>query len=151
MFCQNCGKEYPQTEAVCPDCGMPRGEGSGYCPRCGVKATGDSVYCTNCGAPLDASRTTASAPQYAGAQPTAAPPMSQPVRKSKLAAVLLAFFLGGLGIHNFYLGYTGKALGQLALGLLSCGFISWIWAVIEAIMILCGSIATDGNGVPLGD
>ena len=30
--------------------------------------------------------------------------------KSKMAAGLLGIFLGGLGIHNFYLGYTGKAL-----------------------------------------
>lgn len=27
--------------------------------------------------------------------------------KSKLAAALLAIFLGGLGIHKFYLGKTG--------------------------------------------
>ena len=30
-----------------------------------------------------------------------------------MAAGILALFLGTLGIHNFYLGYTGKALFQL--------------------------------------
>lgn len=30
--------------------------------------------------------------------------------KSKVAAGLLAIFLGGLGIHKFYLGYTGPGL-----------------------------------------
>ena len=33
--------------------------------------------------------------------------------KSKMAAGLLGIFLGGLGIHNFYLGYTKKAVAQL--------------------------------------
>jgi len=28
--------------------------------------------------------------------------------KSKTIAAILAFFLGGLGIHRFYLGQTGK-------------------------------------------
>lgn len=35
--------------------------------------------------------------------------------KSKTAAALLAFFLGTLGVHNFYLGYIGKAIAQLSI------------------------------------
>ncbi|WP_420703035.1 TM2 domain-containing protein [Corynebacterium striatum] len=34
-------------------------------------------------------------------------------QKSWVAAWLLAFFFGYLGAHNFYLGNTGRALGQL--------------------------------------
>lgn len=34
--------------------------------------------------------------------------------KSKIGAGLLGIFLGSLGVHNFYLGYIGKAIGQLA-------------------------------------
>ena len=33
-----------------------------------------------------------------------------PGSKNKLVAGLLAIFLGGFGIHKFYLGYTGPAL-----------------------------------------
>ena len=33
-------------------------------------------------------------------------------QKSKIVAGLLGLFLGGLGVHNFYLGYTGKAVGS---------------------------------------
>jgi len=33
---------------------------------------------------------------------------NNPQNKSKLAAGLLAIFLGTLGVHNFYLGYTKK-------------------------------------------
>lgn len=32
---------------------------------------------------------------------------------------MLWFFLGGLGAHRFYLGRTGSAIAQLALGLLA--------------------------------
>ncbi len=36
-----------------------------------------------------------------------------PGSKDKIAAGLLAIFLGGLGIHKFYLGYTGPGLVYL--------------------------------------
>lgn len=74
--------------------------------------------------------------------------------KSKLAAGLFGIFLGGLGVHNFYLGYTGKAVAQLLLSLLSCGLLSWvssIWGLIEGILIISGSIDKDGQGNPLRD
>lgn len=35
------------------------------------------------------------------------------MKKSRLIYILLALFLGGLGIHNFYAGYTKKAIIQL--------------------------------------
>ena len=75
-------------------------------------------------------------------------------QKSKIAAGLLGIFLGSFGVHNFYLGYTGKAIAQLLITLLTCGFgafVSSIWGLIEGILILTGSINVDGNGVPLKD
>lgn len=75
-------------------------------------------------------------------------------QKSKVAAGLLGIFLGALGVHNFYLGYTGKAVVQLLMTLLSCGtlgIISEIWGLIEGIQILTGSINTDAKGIPLKD
>ena len=72
--------------------------------------------------------------------------------KSKVAAGLLGIFLGAFGVHNFYLGFTGKAVAQLLLTILSCGalsFVSAIWGLIEGIMVLTGSIKTDGKGLPL--
>lgn len=81
--------------------------------------------------------------------------------KSKLAAGLLGIFLGWLGIHRFYLGYNNIAIAQLAVGLIgfftvwfTCGLIllaAWIWGLIDGIMILTGSIATDAQGKPLRD
>ena len=70
-------------------------------------------------------------------------------RKSKATAALLAFFLGGFGAHNFYLGHTGKAIAQLILTLTLFGaIISGIWAFVEFILILCGNV-TDAKGVGL--
>lgn len=61
--------------------------------------------------------------------------------KSQLAAVLLCFFLGGLGIHRFYLGYTWQGVVQL-LTAGGCG----IWALIDFIRILVGDLGPkDGS------
>ena len=87
---------------------------------------------------------------------------SNPNAKSKMAAGLLGIFLGQFGVHNFYLGYTGKAVAQLLLtifGYILAIFIigifmvaaAGIWGLVEGIMILSGSINTDANGVPLKD
>ena len=75
--------------------------------------------------------------------------------KSYIAAALLAFFLGAFGAHNFYLGYTRKAVIQLAMGLMTIftlglsGIAVGIWAFVEFILLLTGSISTDGDGRPL--
>ena len=78
-------------------------------------------------------------------------------QKSKIAAGLLGILLGCFGVHNFYLGYTGKAVAQLLLtliGWIACGLgpaAAAIWGLVEGIMILTGSIKTDGRNVPLSD
>jgi TM2 domain-containing membrane protein YozV len=55
--------------------------------------------------------------------------------KSQLVALLLCFFLGGIGIHRFYLGYTWQGVVQL-LTLGGCG----IWALIDFIRIIIGDL-----------
>ncbi len=81
-------------------------------------------------------------------------------QKSKIVAGLLGLFLGGLGVHNFYLGYTGKAVAQLLLTLIGWiiligPIISGIWALIESVLILCSSYGSnwhrDGHGQELQD
>jgi TM2 domain-containing membrane protein YozV len=60
----------------------------------------------------------------------------QPVsEKSRLAAALLAFFLGGLGIHRFYVGKVGTGIAII----LTLGGFFGIWPLIDFIMILIGS------------
>lgn len=55
--------------------------------------------------------------------------------KSQIVAAVLCFFLGGLGIHRFYLGYTWQGVVQLLTGG-GCG----IWALIDFIRILTGDL-----------
>ena len=86
-------------------------------------------------------------------------------QKSKVAAGLLGIFLGQFGVHNFYLGNTGKAVGQLVgtivgymlliviIGIFIIAGIS-IWALIEGILILSAQPGSypwgvDARGVPL--
>ena len=103
--------------------------------------------------------------QYQGQQQyTGAPYQGQqfggaPVnQKSKIVAGILGILLGGLGIHNFYLGFTKKALIQLLITVLSVGFLSWvsaIWGLIEGVLILISKPGEqwhrDAMGVELTD
>lgn len=63
--------------------------------------------------------------------------------KEWLVTVLISFFLGGLGIDRFYLGYTGLGVAKL----LTCGGLG-IWALIDFILILMRKV-TDAQGRPL--
>ena len=55
--------------------------------------------------------------------------------KSKLTAILLCFFLGSLGIHRFYLGYTLIGVIQL----LTFGEFL-IWVIVDLIRLIIGSL-----------
>jgi hypothetical protein len=59
----------------------------------------------------------------------------QPVSdKSRLAAALLCWFVGVLGVHRFYVGKIGTGVAML----LTCGGLG-VWALIDLIVILLGS------------
>ena len=136
MFCKNCGNSMDPNAAICVKCGCAVGTGTSYCPKCGQATVPGAAACTNCGVALTAAVSGES--------------------KSKLIAGLLGIFLGSLGIHNFYLGFTKKAVAQLLLCLLgSCLVVgpmaAGIWGLIEGIMILCGKVEKDAKGVPLKD
>lgn len=63
--------------------------------------------------------------------------------KSAVTALILVLFLGGLGIHRFYVGKTGSGLGMLfTLGGLG------VWSLIDLIMIATGKF-TDISGAEL--
>ena len=114
----------------CTNCGAEIKEGVAFCPKCGTKV----------GAKKPAEGTVVNGV------------VVQP--KSKMAAGLLGIFLGYFGVHNFYLGYNGKAIAQLLITVLSCFIlapVSWIWGLVEGICILTGSINVDAEGNPLGE
>lgn len=61
--------------------------------------------------------------------------------KSQLIALLLCIFLGGIGIHRFYLGYTWQGIVQL-LTFGGCG----VWALIDLVRIIMGTLGPkDGD------
>ena len=130
-----------------------------FCPYCGTEIQEGASFCTNCGAKVagntaDPFVDPLAQNKDAGDQTGSFAPAEVYSDKSKIGAGLLGIFLGGFGVHNFYLGYTGKAIAQLLLSLLSCGglsFVSGIWGLVEGIMILTGSIETDAQGKKLKD
>ena len=128
MYCKNCGQQIDNNAAVCIHCGVAVGNGANFCPNCGNSTMPGAAVCTKCGYSI----------------------MPQTGDKSRLTAGLLGIFLGGIGIHNFYLGFTGKAIAQIAVSIVTFG-VGSLCGFIEGILILCGSINKDANGKPLRD
>ena len=85
-----------------------------YCVGCGKQLHVSALACPGCGAPQR------SASGAVG-------------RKSRVTAALLAFFLGGLGVHKFYLGRAGWGILYL---LFFWTFIPAVIAFIEFIIYL---------------
>ena len=107
-----------------------------YCSNCGKELDANIIFCSECGNKINSNNNQL---------------------KSKIAAGLLGIFLGSIGVHNFYLGYTSRGITQLLLTLLgwvACGLgpiIAGVWGLIEGILILTGSINEDANGNRLQD
>lgn len=70
------------------------------CPACGAQVAEQERTCPQCGAPL---------------------PTSTMDQKSKTTAAILALFLGGLGIHYFYLGKSKAGIICIAVVFLTFG------------------------------
>ena len=93
-------------EKFCSDCGSVIKTKAEICPKCGVRQM--------------------AAPSSIDLAATA------PNGKSKLAAALFALFLGGIGIHKFYLVQVGWGIAYL---LFCWTFIPAIVAFVEAILL----------------
>lgn len=116
MYCQNCGHEMPENVIVCPDCGAKQA-GKKFCQHCGKVIDEECVVCPQCGKQVkelqqqkqepqqviinntnnNSSNAVASAHAYANSG-------GHGRMLNKWVAVLLCFFLGGIGAHKFYEG-----------------------------------------------
>ncbi len=92
----------------------------------------NGVYCRDCAAII--SPTAPTCPHCGGRQMAVSGLGAvSPSGKSRIAAALFAFFLGGLGVHKFYLGRTGQGIVYLVF---FWSFIPAIIAFIEGIVYL---------------
>ena len=130
MFCKYCGKEIENGKEVCDEC-----------------ASRQTNVVTESTSPIK-DNTVNSSNNTANTTVNNATNNSVN-QKSKVAAGLFGIFLGSFGVHNFYLGFTGKAVAQLLITILSCGIlspVSAIWGLIEGILLLAGETSKDAYG-----
>ncbi len=117
MYCRNCGNQGNSGAVACTNCGLPPLLEKKFCPECGAKTHAQQVMCPKCGMSI---------PKTGNSQ-----------SDKKMAAGLLAIFLGGLGIHKFYLGYRKEGITTLIIffvgGLCTCGVASGIIHTISFI------------------
>lgn len=83
------------------------------------------MYCINCGKEID---------EKAAACPSCGVSPYLSSEKDKTAAGLLAIFLGFLGIHKFYLGYTGSGLVYLLTNTVGL-MVTWIVLFLPNIVL----------------
>ena len=138
MYCKNCGVQINDNQVVCVSCGCAVGTGFNFCANCGAQLPPNAVACMSCG--VAANFGVPNQNRAGGFMP--AEDAWVPAGKEKIVAILLAFFLGGFGVHNFYLGETKKGI----LRLLTCWFgLGGILAFIDFIKMLIGSYTVDPN------
>jgi len=122
---------------ICPQCGTQNQDAAQFCAQCSYNIT--NVPLT---APPAYQQAPPPYPQPPYQQPYPQPPMNvnniymnNPVSdKNKWVAFVLAFFLGWLGIHRFYVGKIGTGILWFFTG--GVFGIGWL---IDWIMILVGS------------
>lgn len=134
-----------------------------YCSSCGYGIDDDCTYCPHCGAvqsthvqnkntkkteeatfqkPASSNTNQTPPPVYVNVNNTNYTDSGYPY-KSFLACVLLCLFLGGFGVHRFYVGKIGTGVLFLCTG----GLFGIGW-LIDFILILTGSFR-DKAGMPL--
>ena len=126
MFCRNCGKGMAEKAVFCVGCGYAPTNSKNFCQNCGQPSDPNAQVCIKCGVKLIYE------------------PFGEAV-KSKVAAGLLGIFVGGFGIHRFYLGYTGIGIIQIIVTIFTFG-IGGLWGFIEGILILAGTMKKDAQG-----
>lgn len=138
MICKNCSTNFDDNAPYCPYCGAPNdmAQNQQYAQQNNYQSANE-YYNTN----------RQEGQYYYSAQPNYQQDMNyapQQPTKEKLVAGLLGIFLGSLGIHKFYLGYTKSGVIMLLVSLLTFGIgasVMSIIGLIEGILYLTKSDA----------
>ena len=142
-YCFSCGQALHHSATNCPKCGATQNIGAIEIPTTSPNAStrvsqalpAHHVYCHGCGSPV---HETAAACPKCGAPQRLTSAVSHGSERNKTTAALLAFFLGGIGAHKFYLGRGFQG----AMYLLFCWtFIPSLIALVEGIIYLTSSDA----------
>ena len=107
-----------------------------FCTTCGKIIKNQAEICIHCGVRVKAKSVAVSDPNV------------QYSEKSRIAAGVFGILLGGIGVHSFYLGKSGKGILQIVVTLITLG-IGGLWGFIEGIIIIAGGKTVDGQGKPL--
>lgn len=106
-----------------------------YCSKCGAIVTVNDRFCPKCGFSQPQTERGNNTYQQSYNQPPQQPQDNENIsERSGLVVLLLAIFLGYLGVHSFYTGKTGIGIAQL-LTAGGCG----IWVIIDIVMLVTGS------------
>ncbi len=154
MICPKCDAEIPEKTSYCPHCGEFLGVTK--CPSCGGDVTPGAAFCPNCGVtlPKTAQQARDAVAQQSAQQPQPAQPQQPTIiinntntntntntspsgidamtsPKSRWVALALCFFLGGLGVHRFYVGKIGTGILYLCTaGLFGIGWIIDFFSIL---------------------
>ena len=121
----------------CQSCKTPVTEGTNYCPSCGA-AVAQSTTQAQSTQPQPSQQTVINVTMPGQPQAIITP------AKSRLAYIILAFFFGFLGIHDFYAKRISAGVTQLLVTI----FLGWmIWPLgVSALYILYEIIAVNKDG-----
>ena len=109
------------------------------------------MACPKCAHPFAPPLSVRHVPPSIAGQPSSTVPAYNPyfVPKSRLAYILLALFLGFLGIHNFYAGRSGTGLTQLLLTIFTGWLIAPLVLVLIWVLVDICAVDADGMGRPM--
>lgn len=148
MYCRECGEKITNEKAeICVKCGTSKPKGENYCPDCGVEVKNKGAeVCLRCGIRLKGTTNI-----FANSINSIGNSTSN---NNKMIAGLIALFLGGMGLHRFYLEY--KEIGFIQLGIFAVGLLIFqpvlavcsIWALVDVVLIFTGKL-NNANGTQL--
>ena len=107
------------NQAICVKCGVKAGEGNNYCANCGNTVAPNAAVCLSCGVAV----------KKAGAGNLAG--------HDKIIMLVLCWFLGCFGVHNFVMGETKKGIFKIVTT--CCCGIGVIFVIIDFIKICMNS------------